>query len=203
MELGIFLILSAGWLVAIAFFRAYRIWLIYYTLGAVGLALILVHVTQSLTPGFLVYETATSYVAHYLAELAGLPTRIFEAAPDTILVLVIAQEIGWTALQVGIESSGLLETTILIGLIAFYPGWPRTRKTVFIIVGVLVTFLANICRLLIIILMLHYLGKDWLLIAHTLVGKVVFFVLAIAIYWYLLTLPTIRDLGRKASLRSS
>jgi len=202
-ELAIFLTLTVGWIIALGFFRAYRVWLIYYALGAVGLAVILVYVAQSLTPGFYLYESATSNAAHYVAEWIGIPTRVFEAAPNTILVLVIRQEIGWTALEIGIESSGLLETTILIGLIAFYPGWARQRKTWFILAGVLITFLANICRLLVIILMLHYLGKDWLLVAHTLVGKVVFFVLAIAIYWYLLTLPTIRDLSRKASLRKS
>lgn len=185
------------WVLALVFFRTYRIWLIYYALGTVGLALLLVYISQNLVPGQYAFEAATAESAHYVAGMVGIPTFVFEAVPNTILVLVIAQEVGWTALEVGVESSGLLEVAIFVGLVAFYLGWHWRRKLLFIAAGVAITFVANIARVLVIVLILHYWGKDWLLFAHTLVGKAVFFVLAIAIYWYLLTLPSILDLGRR------
>ncbi len=185
------------WGSGVLFFRAHRIWLLYYTLGAVGLAFLLVYVVQSLPSGVVGFETVTAYGAHYVATALHIPTRIFQAAPNTVLVLVIAQEIGWTALQVGIECSGLLETAIFVGLLAFYPGWPWQRKSALIMAGLGVTYLANIGRMLVIIFLLHRMGKDWLLFAHTLVGKFVFFALVIAMYWYLLTLPTIVNLAHR------
>ena len=185
------------WIAAVAFFRAQRIWLVYYTLGAVGLALLLVYAIQRVGSGALTLETLTAYGAHFTATALGIPTRIFQAAPNTVLVMVIAQDVGWTALQVGIECSGLLETAIFVGLLAFYPGWQWRRRAVLIACGVTVTYVANVGRMLLIIAIMHWLGKDWLLFAHTLVGKFVFFVLVIVIYWYLLTLPTIVHLGRR------
>jgi len=185
------------WGAGVLFFRVRRVWLLYYTLGAVGLAALLICAVQRLPSGVLHVEAMTAYGAHYVSRSLGIPTRIFQAAPNTVLVLVIAQDIGWTALQVGIECSGLLETAILVGLLAFYPGWPWQRKLVLILAGLATTYVANISRMVVIILIMHRMGKDWLLFAHTLVGKFVFFVLVIAIYWYLLTLPTITHLGRR------
>ncbi len=185
------------WLAGVLFFHSQRIWLLYYVLGAIGLALILVYVGQHFVPRVIGFEALTAYGAHYSANALGIPTRIFQAAPDTVLVMVIAQEIGWTALQVGVECSGLLETAILVGLLAFYPGWTVRRRLALIACGVVATYVANIGRMLIIIVIMHSMGKDWLLVAHTLVGKFVFFLFIVIIYWFLLTRPTITHLGKQ------
>lgn len=203
MDTILFVMLVALWVVALVFFRAYRIWIVFYTLGAVGLAFILVYIAQNLTSGQLFFQTATAYTVHLITNAIGIPTRIFEDVPGMVLVLVIAQEIGWTALEIGVESSGILEAAILVGLLGFYPGWSLQRKIKIITLGLAGTFVANIGRLLVIVFMLHYLGKDWLLFAHVLVGKVVFFVLEIIIFWYLLTMPTVSDLGKLLRQRSS
>jgi exosortase family protein XrtG len=191
------------WAAGVAFFHRQRIWILYYALGAVGLALILVGSVQRLLPRGSGLEAATAYGAHYLANAVGIPTRIFQAAPDTVLVMVISQEIGWTALQVGVECSGLLETAIFVGLVAFYPGWPRRRRAAAIACGVIATYVANLARMLLIIAIMHSMGKDWLLFAHTLVGKFAFFVLVVVIYWYLLTLPTIMHLRRQQRMKEA
>jgi exosortase family protein XrtG len=191
------------WVAGVAFFHWQRIWILYYALGAVGLALLLVGVVQRFVPRGSGFEAATAYGAHYLANVFGIPTRIFQAAPDTVLVMVISQEIGWTALQVGVECSGLLETAIFVGLLAFYPGWSLKHKAAAIIYGTIATYLANLARMLLIISIMHSMGKDWLLIAHTLVGKFAFFALIIVIYWYVLTLPTIAHLRRQQQAKEA
>jgi hypothetical protein len=49
--------------------------------------------------------------------------------------------------------------------------------------------------------MLHYLGKDALLIAHSLVGRIFFFLFTIGIYWYLITARSLETIEER--LKSS
>ena len=93
------------WFVIVAFLRYSRSWLPFYVIGAVGCAYWLILVFSNLfgLEPFLAHSVA--WVVHLVANLVGIPTRIFEGAPGVLLVLVIFQDIGWTVLQVGIESS--------------------------------------------------------------------------------------------------
>lgn len=188
-------VLFVGWVGATVFLRFYRIWLLFYLVGAVGCAYWLILLTRDLLglEAFLAQSVALS--VHAIAALFGVSTRMFNGAPGVLLVLVIAQEIGWTVLQIGVESSGLLEISVLLSLLLFYPGWTLAQRGRAMVLGIALTWGANVLRVLIIVFMLHSLGKEALLLAHTFVGKAVFFFMTIAIYWYLLTLPTVRGLS--------
>lgn len=52
------------------------------------------------------------------------------------------------------------------------------------------TYLANIIRILSIVLIVSVFGKTSIYLAHAIVGKIIFFVLIVILYWYLLTKPT-------------
>ncbi len=170
------------WLALVLALRRSRIWLFYYLVAAVGWCFGLVVLLRELLPGEAALAMATAYNTHYLAGLLGVPTRVFRSAPGLLLVLVIAQESGWTALQVGLESSGLLELSVLSGLLLFYPGMPFLRRSLSV-----ATYVANVLRVLLIVVVLHFAGKDSLLFAHTFLGRAFFFAVTVAIYWYLMT----------------
>jgi exosortase family protein XrtG len=187
--------LLAAWLAAVVFLRRYRVWILFYIVGTVGLIYWVVLAGEALR-----LETrlahSVAWTVHGLGQVIGIPTRIFEGAPGVLLVLVVAQEIGWTVLQVGVESSGMLEISVLAALLLFYPGWSAARRVGAILAGSAAIWLANILRMLVIVIMLNRLGKEALVLAHTYVGKALFFFMAIAIFWYLITYPTVRDLSR-------
>jgi exosortase/archaeosortase family protein len=63
--------------------------------------------------------------------------------------------------------------------------------------GLIAVYAANIVRLTVITGTLHWFGKDTLYIAHTIVGRAEFFVLIIAIFWYIITRPTMRGVAKK------
>ncbi len=181
-----------GWLLAVLFLRAYRVWLFYYLLGSVGAAYWVILVARDvlgLEP-FLAHSVAQA--VHLVANAVGVQTRIFANAPGILLVLVVVQPVGWTVLQIGVESSGLLEISVLASLLSFYPGWSLRRRLASILVGVVATWAANVLRLFIIVVALHFYGKQALVLAHTFVGKFAFFVMTVGIYWYLITRPTVR-----------
>jgi exosortase family protein XrtG len=199
------LLLFIAWLAAVVFTRHFRIWLVYYLLAAVGTAFWLVSVLGS----WLNLETWLAYsvawTVHTVSNGIGIPTQIFEKAPGLLLVMVVVQNIGWTVLQVGVESSGFLELSVLTSLLLFYPGWSWRRRALAVLLGDSASWMANIIRMLIIVVMLNRLGKDALVLAHVYVGKIVFFLLAVIIFWYLITFLTLRDLrqGRFSPGRTS
>jgi len=190
-----FLLVSLCWLAVVYFFYRHRIWLPFYVVGAVGLTLLIIWAGRWLIPLEMTLERYTAYNVHDLANWFGVETHIFQEAPGAILVLVIPQELGWVLLEVGIECSGLLEEAVLVGLLAFYPGWPLYRRLALLSFGLMATYAGNLIRVLFIVFTLHYMGKDAVFLAHTLVGRVIFFCIVVLIYWLVLTWPTL-DLVR-------
>jgi exosortase family protein XrtG len=197
------LLLAALWASVVVFLRVYRIWLLFYMIGAAGCAYWLVLLARTVVDiePLLAYSVAWS--VHAIAELIQVPTRIFEGAPGVLLVMVISQDIGWTALQIGVESSALLEISVFVSLVLFYPGWSWQRRSATIVVGVVATWMANVVRILAITFLLHDLGKSALVLAHTYVGKAIFFIMTVAIYWYLITGPSVRRSARPSEAHGS
>jgi exosortase/archaeosortase family protein len=58
---------------------------------------------------------------------------------------------------------------------------------------------ANILRMLVIVVMLNQFGKEALVLAHMYVGKAVFFLLVILIFWFIITRPTLKYLQERQS----
>ncbi|MCZ6539817.1 MAG: archaeosortase/exosortase family protein [Chloroflexi bacterium] len=196
MDLWLAGVLIAGWLLVVAFFRLNRIWLPYYIIGSVGLAFVIIFVGRA-TGLEHALQVAVAAGVHAVSLALGLPTEIFQSSPGAILVLVVSQDIGWTMLQVTVESSGLLETGVIAGMLLFYPGWGGKKRIWFTIAAITLTYLANVVRLMVIVATLHYMGKSSLLISHTIIGRAVFFALVVAIYWFLMTRPTLRTVRHK------
>lgn len=196
MDFWLVAVLITFWALIVAFFRLNRIWLPYYIIGSVGLAFIIIFVGRA-TGLEHALQVGVAAGVHAASIALGLPTEIFISAPGAILVLVISQDIGWTMLQVTIESSGLLETGVIAGMLLFYPGWGGKKRIWFTVMAVVLTYLSNVIRLMVIVLTLHYMGKSSLLISHTIIGRAVFFALVVAIYWFLMTRPTLHTVRDK------
>lgn len=184
------------WILGILFFRRFRIWLLYYLFGTVGMAYLLVAIANQLNLEMVVAHSV-ALVVHDILNTVAIPTEIFQNAPGILLVLVITQNVGWTVLQIGVESSGILEICVLVSLVTFYPLWTWRKKVVLALVGGAFTWLANVARMLVIALMLHFFGKEVLVLAHTFIGKAFFFLATILIYWFLITVNSLTDIRRK------
>jgi exosortase family protein XrtG len=188
------------WAAVTLFFRAYRIWVMYYVVGAVGLAVLVILAGQAAqVDGIMGAGVAVS--ASAISNLFGIPAKLFPGEPGAIMVFVVGQIVGndhgWTIVRLTVESSSLLESAVLIGSVAFYPASTPSQRFRIALASVLAVYAANIVRLVIVIVVLHFWGKESLFVAHTVIGRAVFFVLVIGIFWYALTLPTIRRVSQK------
>jgi len=161
------------WIGAVAFLRYFRIWLPYYLFGAVGLVYWLALVAGNILHLEPYLAHTVAWAVHLISGAFAIPTRIF------------------------VESSGLLEISVLISILAFYPGWSLMRRGLSIVAGGVALWLANVFRMMIIVVMLNQMGKGALVLAHTFVGRIVFFLLTILIFWYLVTSATLATIRAK------
>ncbi len=185
------------WAAAVRFFWKAGAWLPYFVGGAAGGAFLLVVLLRAFIPGELVLREATAGAVNEAAWLLGVHTRVTASNPGDLLVVGVPYHNQWTMLSIGIECSGLLELATLAGLVAFFPALSPKKRAGMLALALGLTFLANIARMLVIVLAVAYGGQATLEIAHVVFGRLVFFVLAIGIYWFAITRPTLNAVGAR------
>lgn len=110
--------------------------------------------------------------------------------------VVVPDPTGWSVLTIGVECSTLIEASVFAGLMLFYPRFAPGERVLRLTAGLGATFLVNLARLAVIIGMVATLGKPAVPAAHAIVGRLVFFVGIVIVYWRMLTLPTLRMVRR-------
>jgi exosortase family protein XrtG len=189
--LGLALFVSV-YLAGLVFLRRIRKGLIGYAWGAFGLAATLVFAGQ--IGGWNVpLGAAQAWLLEQASNLIGAGLRT--VGPEH--ALVVPDSTGWSILQVGIECSALIEVSIFAGLLLFYPRFPPGERLKRLALGVLLTILINLARLTVIVVMVAWLGKPALPWAHAVVGRLVFFLGILILYWRMLTLPTLAMVRRE------
>ncbi|MEN6351460.1 MAG: exosortase family protein XrtG [Syntrophomonas sp.] len=180
------------WLGITIFFHKNRLWVFYYIWASVGLCCLLVLLFHASLVEYRL-ETYTSLQLHQLLSYGGIVTYIFDKAPGTLLVL-IKIDTSWTTISIDIENSGLVEMCIIFSLILFYPVHRPLKRTVMALVGVLGVYAINLARLALVILLIHTWGRNMGYIAHTLFGRLFFFIFIVALYWQMFTRPSLEKI---------
>ncbi len=190
-------LLGLGLWVFIAYYLyRHRIWIFYYIWTAVGLTILAILLLRSSAVEYAV-EQWTGLILHYVLGWVGIHTCVFDKAPGTVLVL-LALENSWTCIDIDIECSGLLESCVLLGLLWFFPAMNWSQKIFYTASGLLGLFAVNLIRLFTIVAVINIQGRDSMYIAHTLIGRLVFFLLVIIVYWYIFTRPSLKKVRRMA-----
>lgn len=178
---------SVAWLAGVLFFWRARAWLPYYAIGASGAALLVVFASREVFPVELGLRIAT-------VQCVGLLSAVFHLgaspAPEagTLLVSGFGRN-EWTHFSVGLESSGLLEAATLGSLIALYPrGGPRQRAAT-VLAAIAASFIANVIRVLVIVTIVGLAGQGTLDFAHLFLGRILFFLMAMVLFWLAITRP--------------
>lgn len=187
--LGVLALLSL-YIAGVIFFKKYRAWLAYYLLGAFGLTLILVFGAQAIgLAGEL--ESLVTWSTAVLASWIGIGSKWLGQSQ-----FMVMDRSGWVVLETNIECSALIESSILAGLIFFYPAFDWRQKLRYFGIGMVVTIAANTLRMLIIAGITATLGRGSVFWGHAVVGRLFFFAVIIALYWFILTRPTVHEIAK-------
>jgi exosortase family protein XrtG len=180
----------AVYIIGLLALRRARFSLVGYLWGAFGLAGILIFTGQ--LAGWDV--PLGNFQGGLLASIGGaLGSRFEMIGPATLLV---PDPTGWSVLRIGIECSTLIEASVFAGLLIFYPRFSPRERALRLGAGLGATFLINLARLSVIVGLVMTIGKPAVPWAHAVVGRLVFFVGIVIVYWRMLTLPTLRLVRR-------
>jgi len=168
-----------------------RRWLVFYLTGAFGLVLLVISFMRTLGIDAVVEAIEVRQVVAMANEIGIGVTGLGATG------IAIPNHTGWAVFDVGIECSGLLEMLAFVGLVGFYPAFSAARKTSTLAIGALATWGINLLRILLIVAIINSMGTSWVFAAHAVFGRVFFFVATVALYWYLVTRPTISIVGAR------
>lgn len=159
-----------------------RFW--HYIVGSLGLFVILFIFVEPLL---------TRPLSQIVALLASLPGKIgnMYQAYYRYGTIFVNSRLGAITLQIDLECSGIIEIMAYVSLLTFFRVYSISERITVGILGTIGIVLANALRIVVICTMIYFGGTGVYYIAHTFVGRIVFYVLSIILYFYVFTKPQI------------
>lgn len=155
-----------------------------YIAGSCGIFLILMVIVRP----FVTVPLARLVTA--LAGIIGKVTGVFQAY-FRYGVIFIESAKGAITVNIDLECSGVIEISAFISLLFFFSVYNIPERIYIGVIGTLYTLVTNAFRIVIICLFIHFLGTDYYYLAHTFIGRIVFYVLQVILYFYVFTRPQI------------
>ena len=91
------------------------------------------------------------------------------------------------SLCIDYECSGIIEMMAYVSMLAFFRVYDWMQRIILSVLGCMMIFFANIIRLFVIGTTIYYFGNDTYYIAHTIVGRIIFYALSVILYYYIFT----------------
>lgn len=170
-------------------------WFIMYLWGAFGLAFLIVELSV-LQNWHILLENVEAQHVQSIMGMFGTPIEVINGQ-----TLMVPDSTGWSGLSVGAECSTLLEIAVFSGLLLFYPQLPNRKRWLYFALGVLMIYLLNLARILLIVLMVLQWGKEIVPFAHVVVARVFYFSGMVVLYWFLLTRPMLKLVRQSVAMR--
>ncbi|RRG09144.1 MAG: exosortase family protein XrtG [Lactobacillus sp.] len=168
------------WLYVLSVLKRSKLSAFFFIVGSGGLFFILIALSDPYWVWFF-----THAVLHGIGWLGGL-THMSTIMPKYGLVS-ISNPTSPVMMSIDYECSGIIETTAFISLAVFYPLFNKFEKVFFVLWGILWIYLANVIRLMTVITITHFGGGNLFFLAHSVIGRMVFYVLVIVLYYNVFT----------------
>lgn len=156
----------------------------YFIIGAAGIFILMM---------IFVRPVLTEPLARGVAAIAGLVGSLTDTFTPYFRygILFVESVSGTMTLQIDFECSGIVEIMAFLSLLIFYRVYRVAERIAVGIIGVLYIMIANALRIIVICEMIHFMGTDVYYMAHTIIGRLVFYALSILLYFYVFTKPQI------------
>lgn len=156
----------------------------HFVLGSAGSFILMIALIQ---------PVLTKPLARLVAAIAGLfgsLTGTF-AAFFRYGVLFIQSPKGAMTLQIDFECSGIIEILAFLALLLFFRVYTKNQRALVGLLGTVGIVLANVLRIIVICEMIYFMGPNAYYVAHSLVGRFIFYGLSVLLYFYVFTKPQI------------
>lgn len=184
-----FLVIAAFlvWLYLLSVFKRGKLDFFCYITGSVGVfVFLIIWIRPYVTKGLIQLVTSVSGV---LGKMSG----VFEAYRDYSILFVENQATKEAiSLYVDYECSGVIEMMVFISLLAFFQVYEVWQRIIIGVLGCIAIFFSNVGRIFIICFMIKIGGNEVYYFAHTIVGRLFFYVLTVLLYYYVFTYAQIK-----------
>ncbi|MCI1553090.1 MAG: exosortase family protein XrtG [Levilactobacillus sp.] len=174
------LIGTVVWLYALSVLKRARLSAYFFIVGSAGLFFILSAISRPYWVWFF-----THAVIHGVAlfhDLTGWCTIMYNTG-----LVYITNGANPVIMSIDYECSGIIETCAFVALVVFFPMYQRKEKVFYALFGLVYIYAINVIRLCLVIIIVHFGGGQTFFIAHSIVGRLVFYVLVIALYYNVFT----------------
>ena len=174
-------LLGGAWLYVLSVLKRIGWSAAYVVLGVVGTFFIIISLANNNVISFLMRLNTSG------AGVVGMLTGFYTVAPTLGIIHIVS---GQSAINLFItyECSALIELASYIALVLFFPFFKNLQQRLKLLgFGVIYLLLANMLRVTVTALIIHFLGLPSLIWAHVIVGRLIFYVLTIILYFYVFT----------------
>lgn len=180
----IYLLLITAWLYVLWTLRRSALPFWHFLVGSLGLFLILMIMVRP----YIVQPLANlvAVLAGGVGKLTGTFSAFFKYG-----ILFINAKGGAITLQIDFECSGVIEIIAYVSLLSFFNVYKLNEKVIVGVLGTAAIIFANALRIVIICEIIHFCGMNMYYIAHTIIGRLVFYALSVLLYFYVFTKPQI------------
>ena len=170
------------WIYALSVFRRGKLDFFRYIVGSVGLFVFMMIFLEPLLVGPLVSLVTSA------SGIVGDVTGLFESYHDYSILFVTCEATGESlSLYIDYECSGVIEMMAFVALLAFFQVYDVWQRFIVGVLGCIGIFFSNVIRITVICGIIRVWGNDVYYIAHTIVGRIVFYILAVLLYYYVFT----------------
>lgn len=176
----IVIIATIIWLYILTILKRAEIHGVFYWVGTIGFFFLITYFFHD--PIF----HLLSYLVSKIIEVIGQLTDLYSIKTNIHLIYV-RSKLDLILLNINYECSGVLELLVFVSLLIFYPIYSVLEKFFRLIEGFIWIITANILRILLVILSLKYFGIDSLFLAHSIISRILFYILIIILYYNVFT----------------
>lgn len=181
----LYVVLFIVWIYILTVFKRRKLEFFYFLLGSIGTFLFAFALLRNVLTNILTTLTC------YLTGLLGNALGIFKAYTSHSILFVENAD-GPISLYVDFECGGVIEILVFLSLIWFFAVYNVKQKLGISLIGIVWIIVANIIRLFSICLIINKFGNESYYVAHTIVGRLIFYALSIILYFYVFTRAQIR-----------
>lgn len=156
----------------------------FFCIGSVGMFVFTVVLLQPLVT--VPMQKAVAAVAGLLGQAIGIYQSYFQYG-----ILFIQSKTETISMYIDYECSGIIEIVAFLSLLWFFPVYSTAEKIFTSIIGFITIFLSNVLRIFVICLIIFFFGNDAFFIAHTIIGRFVFYFCSIILYFFVFTRPQV------------
>jgi len=137
------------------------------------------------------------YAVKPLSRVVAAIAGVFGDVTDTFTaffkygILFIETAQASISLQIDFECSGIIEIFAFLSLLCFFTVYSLKERFLVAIMGCIGIIAANVIRIIVICEVIHFFGPQSYYVAHSIVGRLVFYFLSILLYFYAFTKPQI------------